>query len=294
MKRRSKYPTRRSNFGEGISVDIDIVKSLVVVEEELPNQMDGDGGAVGNDVREGGWRPSPPQPFFRIEAVTKKTVASCRHSGAKVDLTKAYDRMNLEFLKRIMFELKIPEPWLNLIMNSVSTPVLPFLWNDEKTESFQPMWRALTSLNRLLDCLDLEGTVELDNCIILLEASVSEGPANVLKDNGYGSCGIVDNRHLVLMVGIDEVMAISESSRLCSSLKKEGVPVKRLVVNQILPPSTSDCKFCAMKGKDQARSISMIESDPELSSLTMIYAPLVDVEIRGVPALQFLGDIVWK
>lgn len=46
--------------------------------------------------------------------------------------------------------------------------------------------------------------------------------------------------------------------------------------------------------QDQARSISMIESDPELSSLTMIYAPLVDVEIRGVPALQFLGDIVWK
>ncbi|CAA2959514.1 Hypothetical predicted protein [Olea europaea subsp. europaea] len=33
-----KYPTRRSNFGGGISVDIDIVKSLVVVEEELPNK----------------------------------------------------------------------------------------------------------------------------------------------------------------------------------------------------------------------------------------------------------------
>ncbi|XP_022890093.1 ATPase ASNA1 homolog 2-like [Olea europaea var. sylvestris] len=97
-----------------------------------------------------------------------------------------------------------------------------------------------------------------------------------------------------VIVTIPTAMAISESSRLCSSLKKEGVPVKRLVVNQILPPSTSDCKFCAMKGKDQARSISMIESDPELSSLTMIYAPLVDVEIRGVPALQFLGDIVWK
>ncbi|CAI9773946.1 unnamed protein product [Fraxinus pennsylvanica] len=97
-----------------------------------------------------------------------------------------------------------------------------------------------------------------------------------------------------VIVTIPTVMAISESSRLCSSLKKDNVPVKRLVVNQILPPSTSDCKFCAMKRKDQARSISMIKSDPELSSLTMIQAPLVDVEIRGVPALQFLGDIVWK
>ncbi|KAK6136187.1 hypothetical protein DH2020_030078 [Rehmannia glutinosa] len=85
-----------------------------------------------------------------------------------------------------------------------------------------------------------------------------------------------------VIVTIPTVMAISESSRLCASLKKESVPVKRLVVNQILPQSASDCKFCAMKRKD----------DPELSSLTMIQAPLVDVEIRGVPALQFLGDIV--
>ncbi|KAL2539782.1 P-loop containing nucleoside triphosphate hydrolase superfamily protein [Abeliophyllum distichum] len=97
-----------------------------------------------------------------------------------------------------------------------------------------------------------------------------------------------------VIVTIPTVMAISESSRLCASLKKESVPVKTLVVNQILPPSASDCKFCAMKRKDQARAISMIESDPELSSLMMIQAPLVDVEIRGVPALQFLGDIVWK
>lgn len=42
------------------------------------------------------------------------------------------------------------------------------------------------------------------------------------------------------------------------------------------------------------RSLDMIQSDPELSSLMVTQAPLVDVEIRGVPALQFLGDIVWK
>ncbi|XP_002530933.2 ATPase GET3B [Ricinus communis] len=97
-----------------------------------------------------------------------------------------------------------------------------------------------------------------------------------------------------VVVTIPTVMAISESSRLHASLKKENVPVKRLIVNQILPPSASDCKFCAMKRKDQTRALDMIQSDPELSSLTLIRAPLVDVEIRGVPALQFLGDIIWK
>ncbi|KAJ4756836.1 hypothetical protein LUZ62_091241 [Rhynchospora pubera] len=97
-----------------------------------------------------------------------------------------------------------------------------------------------------------------------------------------------------IIVTIPTVMAISESSRLCASLKKEQVPVKRLVVNQILPPSASDCKFCAMKRKDQMRALDMIKSDSELNGLNLIQAPLVDVEIRGVPALRFLGDIVWK
>ncbi|XP_028805895.1 ATPase ARSA1 [Neltuma alba] len=97
-----------------------------------------------------------------------------------------------------------------------------------------------------------------------------------------------------VIVTIPTVMAVSESSRLSSSLKKESVPVKRLIVNQVLPPSASDCKFCAMKRKDQMRAFDMIQNDPELSSLVMIQAPLVDVEIRGVPALKFLGDIVWK
>lgn len=97
-----------------------------------------------------------------------------------------------------------------------------------------------------------------------------------------------------VIVTIPTVMAVSESSRLRASLTKENVPVKRLIVNQILPPSASDCKFCAMKRKDQMRALDMIRSDPELSNLIMVQAPLVDVEIRGVPALKFMGDIIWK
>ncbi|KAI3917101.1 hypothetical protein MKX01_003550 [Papaver californicum] len=97
-----------------------------------------------------------------------------------------------------------------------------------------------------------------------------------------------------VIVTIPTVMAISESSRLHAFLEKENVPVKRLIVNQVLPASASDCKFCAMKRKDQKRALDMIEKDPELSGLRLVQAPLVDVEIRGVPALTFMGDIVWK
>ncbi|KAJ0984638.1 hypothetical protein J5N97_002994 [Dioscorea zingiberensis] len=92
-----------------------------------------------------------------------------------------------------------------------------------------------------------------------------------------------------VIVTIPTVMAVNESSRLHTSLKKENVPVKRLVVNQVLPPSSSDCKFCAMKIKDQMRALDMIQNDLELMSLKIIQSPLVDVEIRGVPALRFMG-----
>ncbi|MBA0871588.1 hypothetical protein Goshw_027805 [Gossypium schwendimanii] len=97
-----------------------------------------------------------------------------------------------------------------------------------------------------------------------------------------------------VIVTIPTVMAVSESSRLRASLSKENVPVRRLIVNQILPPSAFDCKFCAVKRKDQMRALDMIRNDPELSSLKLIQSPLVDMEIRGVPALKFMGDIVWK
>ncbi|KAG6509355.1 ATPase GET3B-like [Zingiber officinale] len=97
-----------------------------------------------------------------------------------------------------------------------------------------------------------------------------------------------------IIVTIPTVMAVSESSRLYASLKKESVPVKRLIVNQLLPPSATDCKFCAMKRKDQMRALEMIKDDPGLTVLKLIQAPLVDVEIRGVPALKFMGDMIWK
>ncbi|XP_047940828.1 ATPase GET3B-like [Salvia hispanica] len=97
-----------------------------------------------------------------------------------------------------------------------------------------------------------------------------------------------------VIVTIPTVMAVNESSRLCASLRKEMVPVNRLVVNQLLPPSASDCKFCSMRRKDQRRALDKIEKDPELAKLKLIESPLVDVEIRGVPALKFMGDMVWK
>ncbi|KAF2295680.1 hypothetical protein GH714_033564 [Hevea brasiliensis] len=69
-----------------------------------------------------------------------------------------------------------------------------------------------------------------------------------------------------VIVTIPTVMAVSESSRLRASLQKENFPVKRLICNQILPQSVSDCKFCAMKRKDHVRALDideMIQNSPD-------------------------------
>ncbi|XP_030457447.2 ATPase GET3B-like isoform X2 [Syzygium oleosum] len=97
-----------------------------------------------------------------------------------------------------------------------------------------------------------------------------------------------------IIVTIPAVMAISESSRLCASLRKESVPVQRLIVNQVLPQSVSECRFCSVRRKDQLRALDMIKTDPELARLSVVEAPLFDAEIRGVPALKFMGNMIWK
>ncbi|XP_031399648.1 ATPase ARSA1-like isoform X2 [Punica granatum] len=97
-----------------------------------------------------------------------------------------------------------------------------------------------------------------------------------------------------IIVTIPTVMAVSESARLCRSLRKENVPTRRLLLNQVLPPSSSDCKFCAMKRKEQMNALNLVRNDPELSRLSLIDATLFDAEIRGVPALNFMGNSIWK
>ncbi|KAF5770167.1 putative arsenite-transporting ATPase [Helianthus annuus] len=131
------------------------------------------------------------------------------------------------------------------------------------------------------------------------QPSLAEGPTDKLEQLRERMAKVRDlfrdsETTEFVIVTIPTVMAVRESSRLHASLKKEKVPVKRLIVNQILPPSATDCKFCSMKRKDQMRALDMIRSDPELGGLALTEAPLVDVEIRGIPALQFMGNMVWK
>lgn len=96
-----------------------------------------------------------------------------------------------------------------------------------------------------------------------------------------------------VIVSIPTVMAAAESGRLAKALLNEGIPVKSLAINQIMN-ETAGSKFLAAKRTDQQRALRQLETDPELSRLGVTQAPLVDMEVRGVPGLQYFGNVAWK
>ena len=56
----------------------------------------------------------------------------------KIDLKKVYDRLNWNFIKEVIGDIKLPERFCNLIMDCVLTTSFNVLWNGNKTNNFQP------------------------------------------------------------------------------------------------------------------------------------------------------------
>ncbi|GKA76430.1 reverse transcriptase [Tanacetum coccineum] len=56
----------------------------------------------------------------------------------KIDLAKAYDRLQWDFIRDTLFETKIPPLLVEIIMLCVTTPSMKILWNGETTEEFRP------------------------------------------------------------------------------------------------------------------------------------------------------------
>lgn len=64
-------------------------------------------------------------------------------------------------------------------------------------------------------------------------------------------------------------------------------------MTQVVTEGMGDA-YLRLKLKDQARALDMISSDAQLADLRQLRAPLVDLEVRGMPALQYFGGLVWQ
>ena len=85
-------------------------------------------------------------------------------------------------------------------------------------------------------------------------------------------------------------MAAAESGRLARALQAESVPVGGLIVNQVLAGSAAPA-FLATRRAEQRRVLDGVAG--RLPGLQVIEAPMVDLEVRGVPALRYFGGKAW-
>ena len=56
----------------------------------------------------------------------------------KIDLEKAYDRLNWNFVKNCLEECKFPTKIIQIIQQCITSPSYKIMWNGDKTESFYP------------------------------------------------------------------------------------------------------------------------------------------------------------
>jgi arsenite-transporting ATPase len=85
----------------------------------------------------------------------------------------------------------------------------------------------------------------------------------------------------------------SMASRLSGADAEEFAKLTELNANA-LKAAQAAVNFCSIKEKDQSRALQMCDDDAGLKTLNRTEAPLFDMEIRGVPALKFFGDQVWR
>ena len=70
----------------------------------------------------------------RSNTLLKKT--KTKGMMAKLDLAKAYDRLNWEYLQKMLKAFGFDERWISWVMSMITTPVLSILLNRSPTKAF--------------------------------------------------------------------------------------------------------------------------------------------------------------
>ena len=108
---------------------------------------------------------------------------------------------------------------------------------------------------------------------------------------------------------------MAESARLAKALEEEDVFVRHVVLNQILDFAAAEAeaaggdssskvsadeaaarirRFVESRMKDQQAALARLKSDPATANLELFEGPVINMEVRGVPALQYFASIIWS
>jgi arsenite-transporting ATPase len=89
-----------------------------------------------------------------------------------------------------------------------------------------------------------------------------------------------------IAVAIPELMSLEETVRLTGSLKRLKVPMRRLLINNLVPiEAASGCGFCSARRKGQERVIESFQSKLG-KRIELFVAPQLPHEVRGHARLK--------
>lgn len=89
-------------------------------------------------------------------------------------------------------------------------------------------------------------------------------------------------------VTIPEELSIAETERLLTTLRKEGIPVRNIIVNRV--QNEKKCAFCSTRGKGQESYLR--EIDERFSSYNLVKLPVFSNEVRGKERLLNFGEFL--
>ncbi|CAL1358762.1 unnamed protein product [Linum trigynum] len=120
--------------------------------------------------------------FECFHTIKQKTRAKTGFMAAKLDISKAYDRVEWDFLEAMMLKFGFAERWVRMIMKCITTVTYSILVNGHRSEEFQPEMglRQGNPLSPYLFLFCVEGLATL------LTNVVNSGKIHGLKTSARG------------------------------------------------------------------------------------------------------------
>jgi len=213
----------------------------------------------------------------------KKRVRGNRFCALKLDMRKAYDRVEWEYLKAIMIRLGFHRLWVDMIMRLVTTVSFSVLFNGDRLENFVPSRgiRQGDPISPYLFLLAAEGL----SCLL---------NSRVQSSNLSGIIVATSAPMVSHLLFADDSMLFFKANRESADEVKDVLHIYCRASGQRINMDKSSIHFAkGVSGSTRDEIMNTLEVHNEALSEKYLGMP-TDVGTATNGAFKYLKDRVWK